>query len=99
VESAPWACHIHAMNIALRNCLDTLQGVLTTPDDGTGVLIAEQAIDEYVRKTAQKGESVLAALEALEAGVRPQIGNPETSLLLSYIEKLRPKGEGDSERL
>jgi hypothetical protein len=38
-------------------------------------------------------------LEALEAGVRPQIGNPETSLLLSYIEKLRPKGEGDSERL
>ena len=78
----------------LQKCIDVLRRLAKEPDDPDGVVLAEQAINDYLRKDI---EALRAALEKVGKAIDEEAANgpgEDWSLMVGYVQSCREKLPG-----
>jgi hypothetical protein len=81
----------------LRECVDVLRRLAKEPDDPDCVVLAEQAINDYLRKEI---EALRAALERIGKAIDEEAGKDhgeDWSLMVGYVQACLEKLPGELE--
>ena len=83
----------------LEKCVDVLRRLAKEPDDPDCVVLAEQAINDYLRKEI---EALRAALERIGKAIDEEAANgrdEDWSLMVGYVQACLEKLPGELEEL
>jgi hypothetical protein len=81
----------------LRKCIDALRRLAKEPDDPDGVVLAEQAINDYLRKDIEALRAALAKVgKAIDEEAAKGQGE-DWSLMVGYVQACLEKLPGELE--